>query len=515
MKKLRTKDKIGLHPVMMLLVLSFATIIISGLLRLFNVQSTFNQISSVTGDFQVTTEAVNSLFSLRGLKYIFTSTVSNFANYAVLTHLIIILLGIGIMVKSGFLKTIITLMTKKAKKTTVTFVLVLISILASLIGDLSYIILVPLGALLFLYGKRNPMIGIITTFASLTCGSALSLFLTSYDSSLINITLNNVNIINSGYNISSWAFILANVILIIALSFVITNVTENYLVKKLPKYEFSEEEVEEELVLTRKQMRGLLFSLFAGLLYLLIFIYNIIPGLPFSGNLLDYSQSLYIDKLFSYNSFFSNGFVFVVAVFFVILGLSYGIGAKTIKNNKEFVDALGHSLNGIGKILVMIFAASAFINIFKQSNIGNVVAGALTNLMQNSNFGGLPLVLLLFIFAGVIALFQPTVLFSYNIVSGVIIKLMNAGISPEFTQLVFRLGSSVTLGLTPVFVYFVVYLAYLENYNQSNKPITIKEAIKYQLPYAAVTCVLYLLFIIIWYLVKFPIGVGSGVGLGV
>lgn len=515
MKKLRTREKIGLHPVMMLLVLSFATIVISGIFRLFNVQATFNKISSVTGDFQVTTEAVNSLFSLSGLKYIFTSTVSNFANYAVLTNLIIILLGIGIMVKSGFLKTIITLMTKKAKKTSVTFVLVLISILASLIGDLSYIILVPLGALLFLYGKRNPMIGIITTFASLTCGSALSLFLTSYDSSLINITLNNVNIINSGYNISSWAFILANVILIIALSFVITNVTENYLVKKLPKYEFPEEEVEEELVLTRKQMRGLLFSLFAGLLYLLIFIYNIIPGLPFSGNLLDYSQSLYIDKLFSYNSFFSNGFVFVVAVFFVILGLSYGIGAKTIKNNKEFVDALGHSLNGIGKILVMIFAASAFINIFKQSNIGNVVAGALTNLMQNSNFGGLPLVLLLFIFAGVIALFQPTVLFSYNIVSGVIIKLMNAGISPEFTQLVFRLGSSVTLGLTPVFVYFVVYLAYLENYNQSNKPITIKEAIKYQLPYAAVTCVVYLLFIIIWYLVKFPIGVGAGVGLGV
>lgn len=515
MKKLRTREKIGLHPVMMLLVLSFATIVISGILRLFNVQATFNKISSVTGDFQVTTEAVNSLFSLSGLKYIFTSTVSNFANYAVLTNLIIILLGIGIMVKSGFLKTIITLMTKKAKKTSVTFVLVLISILASLIGDLSYIILVPLGALLFLYGKRNPMIGIITTFASLTCGSALSLFLTSYDSSLLNITLNNVNIINSGYNISSWSFILANVILIIALSFVITNVTENYLVKKLPKYEFSEEEVEEELVLTRKQMRGLLFSLFAGLLYLLIFIYNIIPGLPFSGNLLDYSQSLYIDKLFSYNSFFSNGFVFVVAVFFVILGLSYGIGAKTIKNNKEFVDALGHSLNGIGKILVMIFAASAFINIFKQSNIGNVVAGALTNVMQNCNFGGLPLVLLLFIFAGVIALFQPTVLFSYNIVSGVIIKLMNAGISPEFTQLVFRLGSSVTLGLTPVFVYFVVYLAYLENYNQSNKPITIKEAIKYQLPYAAVTCVVYLLFIIIWYLVKFPIGVGAGVGLGV
>ncbi len=155
MKKLRTKEKLGLHPVMMLLVLSFITIIASGILRLFNVQATFNKISSVTGDFQVTTEAINSLFSLRGLKYIFTSTVSNFANFAVLTHLIIILLGIGIMVKSGFLKKIITLMTKKAKKTTVTFVLVLVSILASLVGDLSYIILVPLRALLFLYGKKK------------------------------------------------------------------------------------------------------------------------------------------------------------------------------------------------------------------------------------------------------------------------------------------------------------------------------------------------------------------------
>lgn len=514
MKKLRGKEKIGLHPVMVLLLFCFITIIASGVLRLFNVQSTFNKVSTVTGDFQVTTEAVNSLFSLSGLKYIFTSTVSNFANFAVLSNLIIILLGIGIMVKSGFLKTIIILLTKKAKKTTVTFALVLVSILASLIGDLSYIILVPLGALLFLYGKRNPMIGIITSFASLTCGNALSLFLTSIDSSLISITLDNVHVINGAYSISSWSYIYVMIILIIVLALVITNITENYIAKKVPKYEFLEEDISSELVLTRKQMRGLLFSLFGGLLYMLIFIYNIIPGLPFSGNLLDYSQTLYIDKLFSYNSFFSNGFVFVVAVLFVILGLFYGIGARTINNNKEFIDSLGHSLNGIGRIVVMIFAASAFINIFKHSNIGNVVAGALTNVLQNSDFSGLPLLLMLFVFSGIITLVQPTTLYSYSAVSGVIIKFMNAGISPEFTQLVFRLGSSVTLGLTPVFAYFVVYLAYLENYNQSNKPITLKEAVKYQLPYVGVTFLIYLLFIVIWYIVKFPLGIGASVGLG-
>lgn len=518
MKKLRTKEKIGLHPVMMLLVLCFITMLLSGVLSLFDVQSTFNKVSSITGDFQITTENITPLFNLSGLKYVFTSTVRNFANFAVLAHLIIILLGIGIMVKSGFLRTLISLLTKKAKKTTVTFALILISIIASLVGDLSYIILVPLGALLFLYGKRNPMIGIVATFGALTCGSALSVFITSYDSSLIDLTLSNVAIINNTYTISSFSYLFVNIILIIIMALVLTHVTETVVVKLVPKYEIVEEEMEEEeLVLTRRQMRGLLFSLIAGLVYLLIFLYSIIPNvkwLPFSGQLLDYSQELYIDKLFSMNSFFSNGFVFVVAVFFVILGLSYGIGAKTINNNKEFIDALGHSLNGIGKILVMIFAASTFINIFKQSNIGNVVAGGLTGIIQNSSFSGLPLVLMLFVFSAVIAIFQPSILFSYDIVSGVIIKMMNAGISPEFSQLVFRLGSSVTLGLTPVFAYFIVYLAYLENYNQSNKPVTLREAVKLQLPYVCVTALVYIIFIIVWYVVKFPLGIGASVGLG-
>lgn len=513
MKKLRTKEKIGLHPVMTILILSFVTIVLSGILRFFNVQATFNKVSTITGDFQVTTEAINSLFSLSGLKYIFTTTVKNFANYAVLIHLIIILLGIGVMVKSGFLKTIITLMTKKAKKYTVTFVYVLLCILSSLVGDLSYIILVPLGALLFLYGKRSPMIGIISAFAALTCGSGLSLFITSYDSSLITMSLNNAYILANNYTISSWGFILVMFILIIIMALVITNITESYIAKKIPKYEFMEEENIDELLLTNRQKRGLLFSLGAGLIYMLIFIYNIIPGLPFSGNLLDYNQTLYIDKLFSYNSFFSNGFVFVVALLFVLLGLFYGIGAKTINNNKEFVDSLGYSLNGIGKILVMIFASATFINIFKRSNIGNVVAGALTNVLENSSFAGLPLVLLLFASSIIISLFLPNVLYSYDIVSGVIPTLMNVGIAPEFCQLVFRLGSSVAIGLTPVFAYFVVYLAYLENYNQSNKPITLKEAISYQLPYAIITALIYLLFIIIWYIIKFPLGIGTGVGL--
>ena len=511
MKKNQSKEKIGLHPVMVLLLLCFITIIISGVLSFFNVQATYNRVSTITGDYVVTTEAVTSLFNLSGLKYIFTTTVANFANFVVLSHLIIILLGIGIMVKSGFLKTVITMLTKKAKKTSVTYVWILICIIASIIGDLAYIIFIPLGALLFLYGKRNPFLGIVTTFASLTCGSALSIFLTSIDSSLLDYTLINAYIFDSNYVISSFGYILIMIVSIVLLSLLLASITENYMAKKMPKYDFPEEDIEDELVITKKKMRGLIYSLSAGAIYLLIFIYNIIPGLPFSGKLLDYSQDLYIDKLFSYDSFFSNGFVFIVAVLFVLLGLFYGIGAKTIKNNKEFIDSLGYSLNGIGKVLVMIFAAATFINIFKESNIGNVLAASLANLVNNSNFSGFPISILLFLVTIITTLLLPSPISGWSVLSSTVPTLMQAGVSPEFAQLIFRFGNAVAIGLTPIFAYFIVYMAFLGNYNQSDKPITLKRAISYQLPYALMTAALFLAILMVWYVVGMPLGVGTSV----
>lgn len=514
MRKRKVKERIGLHPVMSFIILCLAVILISGILSLFNVQSTFNQISSKTGEYQVTTEAVVSLFSLSGIKYIFTNTVSNFANFAVLPHIIILLLGFGIMEKSGFLRTAITLLTKKAKKTTVTFVLVLVCMLSSIMGDLSYIIFIPLGALLFQYGKRNPMIGIIASFAALSCGSGLNIFLTSVDSSLLSTTLLNAHKYQPSYAISSFGFSFIMLVGFITLALVITNVTENVIAKRVPKYDFSADNIEDDLVLTKPKMRGLLLAGIAGLIYLLFFLYNIIPGLPFSGNLLDESQALYIDKLFSYNSFFSNGFVFIVTVFFVIIGLAYGIGARTINNNKEFIDALGSSLDGIGKILLMIFAAATFISIVKYSNIGNVVMGALANVLGNSSFTGLPLVLLLFVIAIIATVFLPTSLNKWVILASIAVPtLMEAGISPAFCQVVFRLGESVTIGLTPVFAYFIVYLAYLEKYSGNDKQFKLSKAIKYQVPYSVVSMFLFLIIIVVWYVIGLPLGVGAGVAL--
>lgn len=501
-------EKLKLHPIMTFIVLILLTMVISGVFSLLGIESTYNKVNNVTGSYDQVLVSVESLFSLSGLKYIFSSTVANFASFAPLTMLIIILIGIGVMEKSGFLKTVFTFLTQKQQKRTVTFILVFICLLFSLSGDIGYVVMIPLSALLFYYGRRNPMLGVVTSFAALSCGTGLSVFLTSVDSSLLKTTSESASILQNNYTINTWSFFIIMAVAIILLSFVITAVTEKLLVDRVPKYEFKEDK--KEVKLGKKEVRGLIFALFGGILYTLVFIYNIIPGVPFGGNLLDYGQTLYIDKLFSYNSFFSQGFVFIVTMLFVLLGLLYGIGSRTIKNNYDLCDDLGHSLDGTGKTIVLIFVASVLINIFKKSNIGVVVTALLTNLIQSSSFTGIPLIFLVFLVTLVSNLFLPTSISKWPIIAGTAVPvLMNSGISPEMSQVIFRFAECCTYGLTPVMAYFVIYLAFIEKYNQDARPVSLLDTIKLQLPYAIFTTLALFVIIIIFYVIGIPLGISS------
>ena len=504
----RIKKKITLHPIMSFLILILIAICLSGLFGLLGLSTNYNMINTIRGDYESTTVSVESLLNLSGLKLIFRTTVSNFVNFAPLSMLIITLIGIGIMDKSGFLKSFFTLLSKRSSKFAVTLTLSFITILASIVGDISFIIFIPIIALLFKYSKRNPKAGIILAFAGLTCGTGINMFMNSIDSSLLEYTRLAANSVDTSYTIGTHAYLFVMIILTIIMSIVVASITERVIIPKLGKYE--EEEVEEEFYLDKRKKRGLLFSLVIGAIYLLIFVYNIIPGLPLSGNLLDKSQTLYIDKLFGYNSFFNQGFVFVITMFFFLCGLLYGIGAKTIKNNREMCEYLGHSLDGIGKTLVLIFFASTLISVFKDTNIGSVIAAYSANFISNANITGIPLIIISFILVALITLLVPSPVTSWSILSGVLVPVfMNAGMSAEFATLVFRAGQCVTYGLTPLMAYFVIYLAFLDKYSDDEKPVSLWGSIKYILPYSGVTALVWIVILIISYILGLPIGIGT------
>ena len=502
------KEKMTLNPILTFLVLIAGVILLSGFLHLIGFEATYNKINLVTEEYTVTSESVESLLSLSGIKYIFSSTVAHFTAFTPLSMMLIVLIGIGIMEKSGFLKTTFTILTKFSKRYTITFVLVLLSVLFSIVGDLGYVVMIPLAALLFTYGRRNPILGIVAVYAGLTCGSGISVFMSSLDSEMLNYTLASAHLMDPNYVLTSLCFVFIMTIVTFAVATLITIITERISANMVEKYEYKDEK--KELRLGRREYRGLIFALIAGAIYLLIFIYNIIPGLPFSGKFLDYSQNYYIDKLFNFNSFFSNGFVFIITIFFIILGLFYGIGAKTIKNNNDFCEYLAHSLDGTGRTIIIILLGSILINIFKKSNIGVVLTISLANIIGSGKITGLLLIVALFGTSALSTLFLTGPNVKWAVLSTVAVPaFMNSSLSPEFAQLVTRFGECMTLGLTPLLAYFTIYIAYIEKYNQDEKPISFFKTLKYQIPFSIYVGLLLLAILLAFYLIGIPLGIGG------
>ena len=113
-------------PIFMFLSLTLVVLLLSFILSIFGVQAEYTTVNSYTNALQNNVVQVENMLSSSGLKYIVTNAVSNFANFEPLAMLIIVLMGIGVLEKSGFTKTFFTLITQNFRKNTITFTLILL-----------------------------------------------------------------------------------------------------------------------------------------------------------------------------------------------------------------------------------------------------------------------------------------------------------------------------------------------------------------------------------------------------
>ena len=499
------KKKVKLSPIMTFIIMTIIVIVLSGFLHLLNIQAEYSTVNTVSNEVVNNVVEVENLFSTSGIKHIVTSAVNGFVNFEPLATLIIILIGLGILEKTGFMRSFFTILTRNSKRNTVTFILIFICLLFSILGNSGFVIMLPIAALLFKYGRRNPLGGIIASFASLSFGYGINVFLSSNDSSLLTLTINAAKTLDPKYKIGIFFALFIMIVLLIAISVVFTYITEKKVMPKLPRYE-SDEEV---LVITNKELRGLIIGLGLGIIYTLLVIYMIIPGLPLSGAFLDHSGERYVDMIFGNNSLFAKGFIFIVTFAFFLIGIGYGFMTKTIKNNKDVTDSLGHSLDDIGSIIVLIFFASLFINVYEESHIGLVITGFISSLIGSLNFTGIGLILITLICIAIANIFCPSSIVKWSMLSSVIVPLfMNASISPEFSQLVYVAGDSITNGLTPLFMYFVIYIAFMEKYNKGEM-VTLFGSIKTLIPYSVYSLIIWAIVLVGFYLIGIPIGIGS------
>ena len=90
------KLKRSSHPVMFFIYMSLLVVVISGIANALNFQVTYDKLTTIAGEVESTTVAVNSLLSLDGIKFLMTSAYDNLASFVPFGSLLIAAIAFGI-----------------------------------------------------------------------------------------------------------------------------------------------------------------------------------------------------------------------------------------------------------------------------------------------------------------------------------------------------------------------------------------------------------------------------------
>lgn len=522
-RKLRLK-KFYFHPITVFLFLTFVVVLLSGLLSLLEVQATYNVVNVNTKDLEPTLITVENLLSFDGIKFMISNAAKNFLSFGPLGMLLLSLIGITIAEGTGFIETFTRRHLSKIPKATLTFLFILLATISSLINEVGYAILIPLMALVYFINNRNPILGIITAFCGVSFGYGVSIFVGSMEVALMDYTKSAAMLVDDTTHIALSSNLIFIMVTTIIISIIGTIVIEKIIAPRIGKYkkddEFSKtetykainiEEAEQMLIEKDKnEKKGLRSALIVSIIVLFVFVYSLIPNLPFSGMLLDMNENTYVNQLFGENSYFQDGFTYLVSLVFILSGIAYGFGSKTIKNDKEIINNASKKFQGVGSIIILIFVVAQFIAIFRKSNIGMIVAAWLASLLGYMNISGIPLILVSLVLIALSNFLLTSPASKWMIFSPIMVPMfMQSNISPQFAQIVLRVGDSITKGFTPFLASFVIYIGYLNMYNlHKEKPFSIRKSLGMIAPYFGIISLAWILIVIGWYIIGIPIGPG-------
>lgn len=496
------------NAIIFLISLIILVVVLSVIGSLLNWQGTYSKLNVVTGNVENTLVSVESLFSREGARYVVGNVLTTFMSFTPLVMFLFTMIGIGFAEKTGLFSAIFARKKRKVKKFWLSFIVVLISIMSTIIGDIGFVLIIPLAAIIFLANNRNPIIGIIASFVGMTAGYGVNLIVTQMDYNLFDITNLSSNLIDKSYKVLISGNLIFGIVCTILLSLLIAFITEKFTVKKAKKYKV-DDFIEEE-PLSKDSKKGLRVAGIYIIISLVFFIYMLIPfGTPLSGLLLDYSEKTFYGRIFSGNSYVIQGLAFMICTTLIVCGWIYGTIAKTLKTKNDFSNYLYSSLNNIGSILILFFFASELIALFKKTNLGLVFTIKVIDIIESVNFSGIMLIVVFFILVLLVNLFQTSATSKWSILAPSIVPLfMKANITPEFTQAIFKAGDSITNTISPFFPYFVVLIGMLQIYNKQEETIGIKYTYKLLIPYTVAILIFWLLILVCWYIINLPIGIG-------
>lgn len=448
------------------------------------------------------TAEVQGLLTGEGVRYLFTSFVDNFRNFSAVAIILVVMIGVGLAETAGLIGALIRKLVGVSSPGTLTFIIVLLGMVSSVASDAGYLVLIPLGAAAFVSVGRHPLAGIAAAFAGVSVGFGVNFLITPADGVLTEITNDAAG--TGAERIDLAANLYFSIASTLLVTIVATIVTTRLVEGRLGVYDPADgapDAVADEAppASPADEARGLRYALWASLAVIgAVALLTAIPGAPLrnpeTGDVIG-------------NSPFMDSLIVIIMLVFLAAGLAYGRGAGTLRGSADVLATITKSWAGLASLLFLFLLIAQFIAYFNFSNMAEVAAVKLGDVLEELSIGTVWLLIGVVIITVVIDLIIPAAIAKWALLAPIFIPLfMRLDVAPQTVLAAYRLGDSPANVITPLMAYFPLIVVFAKRYRRDSGIGTI---VSMMLPYAIVVGIVWTVFFVVWYLLGIPLGPGS------
>ncbi|NUN15947.1 MAG: AbgT family transporter [Myxococcales bacterium] len=449
------------------------------------------------------TRTVANQLSGQALTTFLADMVKTFTGFHPLGVVLVALLGVGVAEHSGFINAALKRLLGVTPAFLLTPMLVLVAILSHTAADAGYVLVIPLGGVIFHAAGRHPLAGIAAAFAGVSGGFSANPIPSSLDPLLQGLTQEAAKIIDPARTVNplcNWLFTGVSTFVIIGVAWFITDrIVEPRL--KNTTVDGDKDELPTMGDMTPPERRGLsagLWSMLAGILILVALSW------PASSPL----RAQPSGELTGHGSPLMASIVPLIFLLFLLPGIVFGWVSGTFSTHRDVIKGMSKSMATMGYYIVMAFFASLFIYSFNQSQLGALLAVQGASALKALAMPGPVTVIAVILLCATVNLVIGSASAKWALLAPILVPmLMQLGISPELTQAAYRVGDSTTNIVTPLMPYFPLVVAFAQRYV---KKTGIGTMVSLMLPYMVGFIVTWTLLLITMWLLGIPLGVQGG-----
>ncbi|GAA5219084.1 AbgT family transporter [Corallincola platygyrae] len=468
------------------------------------------QFETQGADGGVVVHTIKDMTATENVRWLFDNALlKNWLGFGhgVLGVILIVMLGVGVAEHSGLLTAIIKRMGTKLHDRFLAPAVVFLGIMSSLATDAGYLVLIPLAGMLYAGLGKNPLIGMAAAFAGVSAGFSANLIPATPVDVILGMNA-KVFAESQGVPFAStdgtpltpatmhYYFIFASTFL---LAFLGAWVTNRFVAPKLEKWDYQlPAEIDfSDFSITPEEQRGLRAS-FWGLLASLAVIFFLATG----------PLAPYVDESGNEVVPYLNNVILLIALVFVMVGVSFGYASGKFKKLADVVQAMVAQMNTMGYILVLTFFCYNFLGLLGFSGLGTYVTYLGASFLEWLGLQQFPILLIIgfVLTTAVINLFVGGLTSKWMLLGPIFIPMLyqvNPAMTPDMVTAAYRVADSSTNIITPMMSYAGVILAFMRKYKPD---LSFGDLIGMMIPYSVVFLISWTILLVTFFAFGIPLG---------